>query len=105
MDLNAFDFDLESDLDPDLDTNASEPGTPVCPLALDQAALKRQSAAAPTNSPGCTPTSLPNRSPRPIRSVRTDAWSVPASVNWARPSRALRKVARRALENDGCELA
>ena len=112
MDLNAFDFDLDADLDPDSDsarpTAPSETGRPARSLALARAALKRQSAAAPTNSPGCTPALGSNetqRGPRPIRSVRTDAWSVPASVSWARPSRALRKVARRALETDGDELA
>jgi hypothetical protein len=72
------------------------------------AALRPLTTATLTNSPGCTPAPSPAlsalRVSRPLmRSVRVDAWSEPVSASWARPSRALRKVARRALETEAFE--
>ena len=70
------------------------------------AALKPQPTMTLTNSPGCSPAPARSalRGSRPsMRSVRVDAWSAPASASWARPSRALRKVARRALESEAFE--
>ena len=72
------------------------------------AALRPRTTTTLTNSPGCSPDPAPAlsalRESRPLmRSVRVDAWSVPVSASWARPSRALRKVARRALETEFVE--
>lgn len=95
MDQNLLDFDLDTDADAD---------------AADQ--MERECDARPTstltNSPGCAPAARislfrPDRTP--LRCVRTEAWSVPASTSWARPSRALRKVARRAVESEMTEPA
>ena len=61
-----------------------------------------------TNSPNCSPAPVLSLRPAnraPLRRVRTDAWSVPASASWARPSRALRKVARRAVDDERGESA
>ena len=103
MDLNSCDFDLDLENETDL----SESSRPLRAGHSHQTAERPRTAKSLTNSPGIAPApaSYPNRAPRPIRSVRTDAWSVPASTSWARPSRALRKVARRALETEMVEPA
>lgn len=74
------------------------------------AALRPRATTTLTNSPGCTPASTPTPALSALREgraamrrVRVDAWSVPVSASWARPSRALRKVARRALESEAFE--
>ncbi|MEZ4281621.1 MAG: hypothetical protein R3F21_18615 [Myxococcota bacterium] len=97
MDQHLIDFDLDP--------------TPADALESDPTATPPRPTRTLTNSPNCAP--APARSLRsaeqiqraPIRRVRTDAWSVPASASWARPSRALRKVARRAVDNELIEPA
>lgn len=94
MDQHRFDLDLERHAADGMDWECdARPTRPTATL---------------TNSPGCRP--APMRSLRvaerpPLRRVRTDAWSVPASTSWARPSRALRKVARRAVDDERGESA
>jgi hypothetical protein len=102
MDLDAFDLDLDPDLDTDLGSRMG--------LRRDAASARaiRRRIATLTNSPGCSPAA--RRADRPavpaeMRRVRCDAWSSPASTSWARPSRALRKVARRAVDQDEPEPA
>ena len=106
MDLNCCDFDLDLENETEL-SESSCPARAALALHAPQAAERPRTAKSLTNSPGCTPAPefSPERAPRPIRRVRTDAWSVPASTSWARPSRALRKVARRALETEMVEPA
>ncbi|MEZ4331108.1 MAG: hypothetical protein R3F35_05125 [Myxococcota bacterium] len=99
------------DLDLDLDQHFRDLA-PEADLAND---LERAPAPPParptstlTNSPGCSP--APNAFARltdraPLRRVRSVASSVPASACWARPSRTLRKVARRAVDHDRLEPA
>ena len=60
-----------------------------------------------TNSPRCAPAarSTPTKPLKPttarrVRSVRVDAWAVPASVNWSRARTAVRKVNRSARSTD-----
>jgi hypothetical protein len=45
-----------------------------------------------SSSPSSTPP--PPRSPRRARTVRVDAWAVPASTNWSRTRASARKVNR-----------
>ncbi len=94
MELHTLDLQLELESDTVETTRAI-------------AALRPRPTHTLTNSPGCTPVPAlaiaraiaATRDIRPsMRTVRVDAWSVPVSASWARPSRALRKVARRALE-------
>ena len=49
-----------------------------------------------TNSPRCAPAAEPTKpiTPRRVRTVRVDAWAVPASVNWSRARTAVRKVSK-----------
>ena len=48
-----------------------------------------------TNSPRCAPATRPTpTTPRRVRTVRVDAWAVPASVNWSRARTAVRKVSK-----------
>ena len=54
-----------------------------------------------TNSPRCVPTQSvqtanPKKptTPRRVRTVRVDAWAVPASANWSRTRTMVRKVNR-----------
>ena len=54
-----------------------------------------------TNSPRCVPTRSAQPSnqrkpmtPRRMRTVRVDAWAVPASANWSRTRTTIRKVNR-----------
>ncbi|HPG28993.1 MAG: hypothetical protein H6748_00765 [Spirochaetaceae bacterium] len=48
-----------------------------------------------TNSPGCVPARrAAARARGAMRTVRVDAWAVPASVSWSRTRRTVRKVAR-----------
>jgi hypothetical protein len=49
-----------------------------------------------TNSPGCAPTSpaLKTNVPRRVRSVRVDAWAVPAAASWSLTRATVRKVSR-----------
>jgi hypothetical protein len=107
MDLNAFDFDLDLETDSDLadltryrrSTTANAKTSPAATTSVVGNALASARAARSlTNSPGCAPAPTTPALARVLRKVRTDAWSAPASVSWARPSRALRKVARRAVE-------
>ncbi len=93
MELHSLDLQLE------LESDSVE----ICRAI---AALKPHPTLTLTNSPGCSPAPALSalRESRPsMRRVRVDAWSVPVSASWARPSRALRKVARRALENEVVE--
>lgn len=71
-----------------------------------------------TNSPNCAPESVnsaQNQSPSPdrppirrargvgvngARSVQTDAWAVPASANWSRTRKTVRKVNRTPRSTD-----
>ena len=57
-----------------------------------------------TNSPRCAPArpSKPQTPtpPRRVRTVRVDAWAVPASVNWNRTRTAVRKVGRGTRSTD-----
>ncbi len=104
MDQHLLDLalDLDSAPAPNLESNPAnlihrEPSTPATRLTPTL-----------TNSPGCAPApalALRSTDRPPLRRVRTDAWSVPASASWARPSRALRKVARRAVDEDRGEPA
>lgn len=107
MDLNAFDFDLDLETDSDLvdltrslrSTPANAKTSPAAARPVAAASLAPARAARSlTNSPGCAPAPATPALARVLRKVRTDAWSAPASVSWARPSRALRKVARRAVD-------
>lgn len=98
MDQHLIDFDLEADAahDGDWDRGARS------------ARPTRRSTPTLTNSPNCTPApvlALRAADRAPLRRVRTDAWSVPASTSWARPSRTLRKVARRAVDQEMVEPA
>ena len=91
MDLDQHALDLAPEADPacDLDWAPAQPPARPTPTL--------------TNSPGCSPAPLVSRRPAdraPLRRVRTVASSVPASASWARPSRTLRKVSRRAVESD-----
>ena len=56
-----------------------------------------------TNSPRCAPAtrSTPTKptTPRRVRTVRVDAWAVPASVNWSRARTAVRKVSKASKVN------
>lgn len=99
MELHTLDLQLE------LESDTVETARAI-------AALRPRPTHTLTNSPGCTPapalatarTIAAPREVRPsMRSVRVDAWSVPVSASWARPTRALRKVARRALETEVVE--
>jgi len=133
MDQNAFDLDLGRDLDQDLAPDLDFERDPVDDLEpASTSAMDRATRGTPrlrpiptlTNSPGCAPAppsqTIPTRAtgasgaharrsgsaaPSPMRSVRIDAWSSPATACWARPSRTLRKVARRALDLETVELA
>ena len=109
MDLNSCDFDLDLENETELSESSRPARAALSRLATHapRASERPRTAKSLTNSPGCTPAPefSPECAPRPIRSVRTDAWSVPASTSWARPSRALRKVARRALETEMVEPA
>jgi len=62
-----------------------------------------------SNSPGCAPGSLSTSGSasrsmlRPVRrprSVRVDAWAVPASANWSRSRNPMRKVKRVSRSTD-----
>jgi hypothetical protein len=58
-----------------------------------------------TNSPRCAPATRSTKpttptTPRRARTVRVDAWAVPASVNWSRARTAVRKVNRSARSTD-----
>ena len=55
-----------------------------------------------TNSPRCAPAAHPTKptTPRRVRTVRVDAWAVPASVNWSRARTTVRKVNRSARSTD-----
>jgi len=68
-----------------------------------------------TNSPRCVPTRSVNTSgqtsrqtanpkkpttPRRVRTVRVDAWAVPASANWSRTRATVRKVNRGTRSTD-----
>lgn len=99
---------LDLDLAPDFEGDAADP------MDWERSAPAARSTRTLTNSPGCAPAPAPapaaplalrSNSRPPLRRVRTDAWSVPASASWARPSRALRKVARRAVDDDRGEPA
>lgn len=107
MDQNAFDLDSDLDLDSELDRDIER--------TIDRLAAPtthRRATATLTNSPGCAPARTAESSeraslvPRPtMRRVAVASWSSPASASWARPSRTLRKVARRAVEADMLEPA
>ncbi len=111
-------LDLEIDLGPDLELQDTlldvEELDSLSDLPEHPVAIRSIS-----NSPGCTPTSrptsrpdsrpalLPNfqhlRHPGPIRqprSVRVDAWAIPASANWSRTRRPMRKVKRISRSTD-----
>lgn len=102
MDQNAFDLDSDLDLDAQLDRDIER--------AIDRLAAPsadRRRTATLTNSPGCAPASFPGSGDRvalasrpAMRRVAVAGWSSPASASWARPSRTLRKVARRAVETE-----
>jgi hypothetical protein len=104
-------LDLEIDLGPDLelqdtlldaDELDSLSDLPEHPVAIRSI----------SNSPGCTPASQPASRPasrpnprllgpiRQPRSVRVDAWAVPASANWSRTRRPMRKVKRISRSTD-----
>jgi hypothetical protein len=60
-----------------------------------------------TNSPRCVParSARPSRqknptTPRRVRTVRVDAWAVPASANWSRTQTTVRKVNRGSRSTD-----
>jgi hypothetical protein len=60
-----------------------------------------------TNSPRCVPARSAQPSnrknataPRRVRTVRVDAWAVPASANWSRTRTTIRKVNRGARSTD-----
>lgn len=100
MDLQTLDLQL------DLEADTIETARAI-------STLRPRATQSLTNSPGCTPapvrasarsTAAPRESRAAMRSVRVDAWSMPVAANWARPSRALRKVARRALETEAVDL-
>jgi hypothetical protein len=94
MDQHSFDFAPEADLSNDLD--------------WAPAASPARSTPTLTNSPGCSPAPVASfrlADRAPLRRVRTVASSVPASASWARPSRTLRKVSRRAVDQDGLDPA
>jgi len=112
MDLHDLDRDLDLPLDPDQDRRDDD-ATDLDELRALASPRPPRPIASLTNSPGCRPCASPAVSPdagrRPARAVmrrvRVDAWSEPASVRWDRPSRTLRKVARRAVEADAGESA
>ncbi|MBJ21033.1 MAG: hypothetical protein GY910_23970 [bacterium] len=125
--LNDVAFDLE---DTPLDADESSPlndlyewplpSSPLSAPLLPSSPSPPSSPSSPsvrsiTNSPGCTP-SLSSSSPshtsqpphgetglRPVRrarTIRTDAWSVPASANWTRTRNPIRKVSRVSRSTD-----
>lgn len=60
-----------------------------------------------TNSPRCVPARSARPShqqnpttPRRVRTVRVDAWAVPASANWSRTRATVRKANRGSRSND-----
>lgn len=60
-----------------------------------------------TNSPRCVPARSAQPSngknpttPRRVRTVRVDAWAVPASANWSRTRTTIRKVNRGTRSTD-----
>lgn len=73
------------------DASASNPESPEAPLdnVHELPLIHHIETPSLTNSPGCTPTA-----PWRMRTVRVDAWSVPASANWTRTRRTVRKVNR-----------
>lgn len=114
MDLNAFDFDLDLESETDLADlaayrrsarEARGSAAPRISAAPRATAATIATARSLTNSPGCAPVPATPALARVLRNVRTDAWSAPASVSWARPARALRKVARRAVDGGMSEPA
>lgn len=95
MDQNAFDLDLDSQLDCETE-RADRPAAPT--------ATRRRTATL-TNSPGCAPAVLARSEDRAalarrssMRRVEVAGWASPAAASWARPSRTLRKVALRAVD-------
>ena len=59
-----------------------------------------------TNSPGCAPqsTTLNPNAPRRVRTVRVDAWAVPAAASWSRTRASVRKVSRKPRPTDSAAL-
>ena len=114
-----LDFDLDSDLGhvPHMSCGAGH-GQTDSP-ASDEATprnLHELNIPVPTltNSPGCLPktdeagstsrssanSKTPLLSVRRARGVRVDAWAVPASANWGRSRRTMRKVSRVSRSTD-----
>jgi hypothetical protein len=103
------DFQTDSALATDASSDASvdQPST-AHDLPLDVPSI--------TNSPRCAPShcapphSAPSHSappqpakpgaPRRVRTVRVDAWAVPASANWSRARTPIRKVSRTTRSTD-----
>ncbi len=99
-----------SDSDRNLETTSSNAPQPVSesPEAKSTVNSSLQAVPSITNSPGCAPgngTGLGesaatssvhagHRAPRLVRTVRVDAWAVPASTNWTRTRTTARKVTR-----------
>ncbi|MBK7949067.1 MAG: hypothetical protein IPK00_10050 [Deltaproteobacteria bacterium] len=118
MDQNEFDLDLDrddlettGDLDLDLDAQLDRDiDRAIGRLAAPSAGRRR--TATLTNSPGCAPAVMAGIGERAalaprsaMRRVAVAGWSSPASASWVRPSRTLRKVARRAVDNESSEPA
>jgi hypothetical protein len=78
----------------------SAPETGQAPTG--QPALREHPREVPTltNSPGCVPAVAPREAdalhgPRRARTVRVDAWAVPAAASWSRTRSSVRKISRR----------
>lgn len=93
--IKPLDLDLDALLPPP-DGNTSEDDV-YAPADLDEASVTPcRSVPTLTNAPGCEPSGDRPRV-RPVRrgrSARVDAWAVPASATWARPTRSGRSAAR-----------
>ncbi len=100
--LEDLDLDLDMDLDLEhsldaVDAEFDEQGPETTGSSRD---LPLQVPSI-TNSPRCAPSQpLKPSAPRRVRTVRVDAWAVPASANWSRPRTTLRKVTGRARSTD-----
>ncbi len=106
------DLGIGTDLDLDLEDTVLQPDDAAPASEIHELPFPVRSI---TNSPGCepgsrAPSSSSPASPsssgadlRPVRrarTVRVDAWAVPASANWTRTRRTIRTVARVSRSTD-----
>ena len=124
LDRLAVDLDFEPDFEPDFELDFDLTPQPTPNRSLDSSETAPRSAPkvrtlsvgirSLSNSPGAAPApSLARESSRstgsapadvqPVRRarpVRVDAWAVPASANWTRTHKTIRKVRRVSRSTD-----